>query len=165
MKTRSPKSATRDPQLDLRIDAAAPEPDADWRDGATVAYRGDRLRIALDIGTKVAVRDGGRLCLPLPPEALPRQIRDRAEAWLRDEALRLIGEIVARKSALAGRRPPALKLSFASRASWAEIDRADTLRCNWRLVEQGPAVMEQVLDRALRQGPAEVALDLFALPA
>ena len=95
----------RDPQLALRLDAAAPEPDSGWHEGTAIAFLGGTVRLTLDTTCKDALLDGDCLHLPLPPQATPRQVRDRAEAWLRDIAARRLGEIIGQKSALAGRRP------------------------------------------------------------
>lgn len=156
-------SSRREPQLALRLDAAAPDRDAGWHEGTGIAFLGGTVRLTLDTAGKDARLDGDCLHLPLPPQATPRQIRDRAEAWLREAATRRLGDIIAQKSALAGRRPPALKLSFAAHGNWAQVHDAGTLRCNWRLIEQPVAVIEQVLARAVAALPREEReADLFA---
>jgi predicted metal-dependent hydrolase len=156
--------AKKTPQLTLRLDAAAPDPAQRWHDGAAMVYLGDVVTLHLGTARKEAVLDQSMLHLPLPPEATPRQIQDAAEAWLRREAARLIGEIVARQSARQGRAAPDCSLSFATRASWAVADGSQHLRCNWRLVEQPLAVIEQVLGQAVARLPAEsLCDDLFAL--
>jgi predicted metal-dependent hydrolase len=71
-----------------------------------------------------ALHAGDTLDLPLPPEATPRQIQDRAEAWLREQAKRILEQVIAQKSALAGRRAPRLALSFAARGHWVEARAA-----------------------------------------
>lgn len=162
MSSRLPR-ATRSPQLDLRIEGEPPaDPCTGWGEGRRFAYLGGTLVLALGAAQEARL-EGDCLRLPLPPDAAPRQVRDRTEAWLRDEALRLIGDVVARKSAPAARPPAGIRLSFAARAPWAELDRSGILRCNWRLVEQAPAVIEQAVERALRQRVAEPEPDLFAL--
>jgi hypothetical protein len=93
----------RSPQLALRLDAAAPDPDAQWCAGAAIDYLGARLTLVLDTACRVPERIDRQLHLPLPPAATARQIRDAAESWLRDEAQRIFDQVVAEKSALAGR--------------------------------------------------------------
>lgn len=152
------------PQLALRLDATTPDPALRWHDGAAMAYLGGAVSLHLGTARKEAVLEQSMLHLPLPPEATPRQVQDAAEAWLRREAARLIGEVLARQAARQGRPVPAFSLSFATRASWAVADGPDHLRCNWRLVEQAPAVMEQVLAQALLRLPVSSPCDdLFAL--
>ncbi len=153
----------RTPQLNLRLDAANPLDDTPWRAGGTIVYLGTRLTLVLDTAAREPLRSGSELHLPLPPAATARQIRDAAESWLRDEALRCFTAIVMQKSALAGRHPLRIALCFGKRSDWVKcVD--DVLRCHWRLIEQPLAVVEQALGHALSQGqPAQVGDDLFAL--
>ncbi len=160
MSTMNPQ---RNPQLALRLDDSAPDPATRWCEGAELAYLGGTVRLTLDTVRKDALLEGEILHLPLPPQATPRQIQDRAEAWLRDAAKRCLNEIIVKKSALAGRRPPKLTLSFAAHGHWADIRAADILRCNWRLIEQPLPIIEQILTRAVAALPREEReADLFA---
>ncbi len=147
--------ARRAPQLNLRLDSGTPDPSERWHEGANLAYLGGSLRLTLGSTHGEARRESDTLTLPLPPQATARQIQDRAEAWLRNEATRLLREIVAQKSALAGRRAPALALSFATRGHWVEPRDSETLRCNWRLIEQPLPVIEQTIGRAIAALPRE----------
>jgi hypothetical protein len=160
----------RKPQLKLRLDAATPDAEAPWRAGGEVVYRGGLLKLVLDTTCRLPERAGDELHLPLPPAATPRQIRDAAESWLRDEAQRLFSAIVE-KSALAGRpgapmlSAPRIVLAFGKRGDWARRDggEGELLRCHWRLIEQADATIEQVLRRAMAAGtPVPLCDDLFA---
>lgn len=154
----------RNPQLLLRLDAAAPDASERWREGASLAYLGTLLSLRLGGGCKEALQHGEDLHLPLPPEATPRQIQDAAESWLRARALQRLGDEAAGAARRLGRAVPAITLSFASRAGWVQADGRGGLRCHWRLIEQPPAVIGQVMASAVRSLPAEAAsLDLFAL--
>lgn len=146
------------PQLALRLDAAAEDADARWHAGGTIVYLGAPLVLVLDTAAPLPVRIGDELHLPLPPAATARQIRDAAESWLRDEALRLFNE----KSALAGRHAPRVVLTFGKRGDWVRRD-GDVLRCHWRLIEQPAAVVDQVLAQAAPPQAAADCDDLFAL--
>lgn len=153
----------RKPQLQLRLDAVAPDTDASWSAGCAVAYLGNTLSLVLDTRCRTPERIGTQLHLPLPPAATARQIRDAAESWLRDEALRTFAAVVAEKSALAGRRAPRIALTFGRRSDWVQRD-GTKLRCHWRLVEQPATIIEQILCRALAaMQPAPACDDLFAL--
>lgn len=155
----------RNPQFALRLDAGQPDPAAVWHDGATLDYLGGKLRLLLGGGQSDAVRCGDTLALPLPPQASPRQIQDRAEAWLREEATRHLQQIIEQKSALAGRRAPRLALSFATRSHWVEAQDSGTLRCSWRLIQQPPAAIEQAIARAIAAlPPRDTGCDLFGAP-
>lgn len=134
-----------------------------WRAGGRIVYLGGSLSLVLDTSSREPTHMADELHLPLPPAASPRQIRDAAESWLRDEALRTFTASVAQKSALAGRQPPGIALAFGKRSDWVRID-GKTLRCHWRLIEQAPAIIDQVLGRALvTWQPAPLSDDLFAL--
>jgi hypothetical protein len=156
---------SRLPQLALRLDAATTATDAPWRAGGTLAYLGGTLTLVLDTAARTPVRLDRELHLPLPPAATPRQIRDAAESWLRDEAQRVFTAAL-QKSALARRHldaMPRVVLVFGRRSDWVKHE-SDLLRCHWRLVEQPLAVVEQVLDQALaKTQPTQVSDDLFAL--
>lgn len=151
----------RTPQLELRLEAAIPDPEACWRPGGEIAYRGGWLKLAPDTDCRLPERVGDELHLPLPPAATPRQIRDAAESWLRDEAQRLFSTMV-QKSVPAGRPLPRIVLAFGKRGDWAKRE-GELLRCHWRLIEQVDATIEQVLQRALAgDAPAPTCDDLFA---
>jgi hypothetical protein len=155
----------RSPQFKLRLDGDSPDPAGRWHDGAALAYLGGSLRLVLGTRHQEALREGDTLDLPLPPQATPRQIQDGAEAWLREEAKRVLLQVIEQKSALAGRRAPRLALSFAARGNWVEVQGSDALRCNWRLIEQPMALIEQAIARAIAALPAEnQGFDLFGTP-
>jgi predicted metal-dependent hydrolase len=158
-------AGSRSPQLKLRLDAGGAEPASRWHDGAALAFLGGSLRLVLDTTHNDAVCEGDTLALPLPPQATARQIQDRAEAWLRAEAKLRLQQAIDQKSALAGRRAPRLALSFAARGNWVEVQGSDALRCNWRLIEQPQAVIEQAIARAIAAlPPEERGFDLFGAP-
>lgn len=158
-------TSSRSPQLKLKLDSNAPGPAVRWHDGATLAFLGGNLRLVLGTQHQDALREGDTLDLPLPPQATPRQIQDRAEAWLRDEAKRRLQQVIEQKAMQAGRLAPRLTLSFAMRGNWVEVQDGNALRCNWRLIEQPMAVIEQAIARAIAALPAEdQGLDLFGTP-
>lgn len=155
----------RNPQIALRFEGSEPDPASRWHDGAALAYLGGSLRLVLGTQHQEALREGDTLDLPLPPEATPRQIQDRAEAWLREQAKQILQQVITEKSALAGRRAPRLALSFAARGHWVEAQGGDVLRCNWRLIEQALPVIEQAIGRGIAALPAEdQGFDLFGGP-
>jgi predicted metal-dependent hydrolase len=153
---------TRNPQLNLKLDTHEPDPAERWHEGSAIAFLGGTLTLALGSEHRDALRAGGTLYLPLPPLASPRQIQDRAEAWLREEAKRYLTQLIAQKSTLATRRPPRLVLSFSARGHWVDVQDAETLRCNWRLIEQTAATVEATITRAIATlPPQDRSFDLF----
>lgn len=156
----------RPPQLTLRLDFEEPTADSPWRDGGRVPYLGGEIALHLDTLSRDASFEQGVLYLPLPPEATARQVQDRAETWLREEAGRILHACVLRQAKRLDRPVPACTLSFAARAHWVQVDAKGQLRCNWRLIEQPMAVIEQVIGRAVAAlPPAQGSDDLFACPA
>lgn len=146
----------RSPQLSLRLDSAPPDPAARWRDGASLAFLGGHIALRLDTDRKTADLDGVILHLPLPPAATPRQVQDGVEAWLRQEAARLIGASVerhAQRLGLDGQHAPRWALSFSARGGWAQSHADGMLRFNWRLIEQPAALIDQTVGRALAALP------------
>ena len=158
-------ASSRSPQLKLKLDNNTPAPASRWHDGAALAYLGGSLRLVLGTQHQEALREGETLDLPLPPQATPRQIQDRAEAWLRGEAKRQLQQIIEQKATQAGRRAPRLTLSFAARGNWVEVQDGHALRCNWRLIEQPMAAIEQAIARAVASlPPDDGGFDLFGAP-
>jgi predicted metal-dependent hydrolase len=159
----------RSPQLSLRFDAALPAAEAKWREGAAIPYLGGHLILRLDTDRRLAVLEGETLHLPLPPAASPRQIRDGAEAWLRQAAAQCIGASIERQARDVQRPVPYWALSFAARGSWSQSHADGSLRFNWHLIEQPPALIEETVGRALAALPlANASLataDLWAMQA
>jgi len=156
----------RSPQLNLRLDLDAPDPAARWRDGACLPYLGGHLTLRLDTDHKMAMLEDQLLHLPLPPAATPRQIQDSAEAWLRQEAARLIGTSVELQARRLAREAPRWAMSFAARGGWVQTRADGSLRFNWRLVEQPLAMIEQVVCRAVASLPvAGTTADLWGMQA
>ena len=154
----SSRSAKKAPQLALRL-GALPDCAIDWCDGVGIGYLGRELRVRLgtvhDTEHTAAELDGENLHLPLPPEASARQIQDSAEAWLRQQCLVYVDEVFSqienRQLVLITRRQLSLQLSFAARSPWIAVEDANSLRCNWRLIEQTPQVILQHAEKALRE--------------
>lgn len=158
----------RNPQLSLRLETAAPSLTLRWCEGARLPYLGMEIALHLSRECREAALQGDLLHLPLPPEALPRQIQDTAEAWLQREALLRFNAAAQRQAARHGTLVLPCVLSFATRASWVEADtkgEEHCLRCNWRLISQPEIVIEQVIGAVAASLPqATPMLDLFGDP-
>ncbi len=165
-------TSLRPAQTTLRLDTPAQTQSQSWQDGASVYYLGRALRLCLDTSVEDAARLGDELHLPLPPQATTRQVQDRAEAWLRQEAQLFFADIIAQRCARSALAVPKIQLSFATRSGWTEVESghrgagghgAGKLRINWRLIELAPEAIEQVLGSALASLHTSVATpDLFA---
>ena len=171
--TLSSRGVKKIPQLALRL-GKLPDGAVQWQDGVGVAYLGGEICLHLSSEDFLARLNGDILHLPLPPAASARQIQDSAEAWLRQQCLVKVEEVFAqlqnRQLVLATRRQLNFQLSFAARAPWIIAEDANTLRCNWRLIEHAPQTIAQHAEKALRQLHAlqheGATLDMFgATPA
>ena len=109
--------------------ARLPEPQV-VAPGATLAYRGETLRIDWhDQAPRRPVLDDGALVLGGPHESMDARIR----RWLESEALRLCADDLAHYCALGGHAVPRLALSRAQRR-WGSCAADGSIRINWRLV-------------------------------
>lgn len=156
----------KNPQLSLRLEAVATDTGMRWCEGTRLPYLGEEITVHLSREHAEAELTGELLNLPLPPEALPRQIQDAAEAWLQREALARFNAVAKRHAAKHCTVFQPCVLSFATRTSWVEADsEAKCLRCNWRLIEQPAIVVEQVIGAVVAALPqAAPMLDLFGHP-
>lgn len=183
---RSPRPAQRAPQLSLGL-SAPPLNSVNWGDGSRIAYLGGAVILRLGTERTLAALSDNKLHLPLPPEASARQIQDSVEAWLRQQCISYVEDVVSRSQIgqlvlatwgvrQAGdasqrvRRPLRIHLSFAARSPWIAVEDSETLRCNWRMIELAPAVITQHTERAMGQLVAlratKATTDMFgALPA
>ena len=159
--TRVPRS----PQLALRFEADTPDRTVRWCDGAEFAYLGGIATVCVATPRDAAVLEGRVLYLPQPPGATPRQIQDGVEAWLRQEAGRVIGVSLEREAQRIGCPLPGWSFSFSARAGWVQHHADGSLRLNWRLIEQPPDTIDQVVAAAVAALPrAGVTGDLWGIP-
>jgi predicted metal-dependent hydrolase len=167
----SSRRGVRAPQMALRL-GPLPNADKQWREGCAITYLGGSVTVRLGTLHGDVEFDGANLKLPLPPEATARQIQDSAEAWLRQQCVKtieaMLEQVEPRQLVLVIRRLK-IQLSFAARSPWIAAESDDTLRCNWRLIELSPAIIEQYLKKALiqltEQHVAMATNDLFGTSA
>ena len=106
----------------------------EWREGASLDYLGSsiHLRLSPQVG-RSELQNGNQLCLALPLNAEPSQIRDAVQAWLMREAKTLFEHRLNHFAPLMGVQWRRLSLSNAgSRWGSARVDGA--IRLNWRLI-------------------------------
>ncbi len=114
----------------LERQAAAIPPHAPPVPGGTLAFRGERLRIAHDAtAPRRPVLDDGAIVLGGPEHLVATRLR----RWLEDEARALMAGDLAFYCARAGLPTPALALSNARRR-WGSCAPDGSIRINWRLV-------------------------------
>ena len=113
----------------------------DWRDGTTIPFLGEEVRVVLDprAGGAVLNTDASagapRLTLQvgLPHGAAPAQIRDVVQSWLQRQARRIFEERCAHFAPQLKVRVTTLSLSSAQ-TRWGSASADGAIRLNWRLV-------------------------------
>ena len=113
-------------------------PQVRWADGGTLPYLGApiTMRVAAAqsrIARTSFDRDARTLTLSLPPGATAAQIRDRAEAWMQNEARSLFRERLALYEQRLGIAHRVLRLSSA-RTRWGSCSADGRILLNWRLI-------------------------------
>lgn len=140
---------------------------ARWCDGARIPFLGGEVVLRLAGVRDPAVLDDATLFLPLPSGAGERQIKDRTEGWLQQEAARVLGAELAGAACRLGIAVPSWRLSFAA-GGWGGVEAAGRLRLSWRLVHLSRDEIRRVLARLLqplcRRGEARDLWDTDAAP-
>ena len=88
------------------------------------------------------------LWLPLPPDSDEQRIRDAVQAWLQNEARRVLGERLALLSQRIAVKPSSWRLSSA-RSQWGACTSDGRIRLNWRLVHFTLPVIDYVVAHEL----------------
>lgn len=138
-------------QLALRLETRESDRPDLWHNGMMLMYQGSSVILCLDTAFQTPQLLEGRLHLSLPPGAVARQIQDAVEAWLRQEAQRVIAETLTMTAQYLNCRVPDWSLSFSAQTDWVQRHSNGSLRFNWHLVEQSPDVIRQSVDMALRR--------------
>lgn len=137
----------------------------DWRDGASLPYLGQKVRLQLDsrhgLGAAGAelvtsgLSDTGadaapvmNLRLNLPLGASPEQIRDVVQAWLMRQAKRVFQERLEHFAPLLGVQWKKLALSNAG-TRWGSAKSDGSIRLNWRLIHMRLSVIDYVVAHEL----------------
>ena len=128
--------------------------------GTTIEVADETLTIQWSPGPRRTVRrEGDRLSLEGPVETTPR----RVEAWLRREALALLGRETAEFAAKAGVGVSGVGIGDA-RGRWGSCSSAGAIRYSWRLIlapgfVRRATVAHEVAHRVhMHHGPAFHAL-------
>ena len=140
-----------------------------FTDGETLPYLGRELPIAcetvedtdieIDLGgallrltasTEIGVRledDAFRISVPpgLDEEERIAGARAALERWYRNEAARLLPEVVARWHAKVSSRKPSQVLIRNQRRRWGSCSSDGSIRLNWRIIMAEPALIDYVV--------------------
>jgi len=124
-----------------------------WRDGMPLPYLGRTLVLecAAWPEPESGVPDGAalegtaeRLCLNLPPDATPTQVRERTRAWLMMQARPLFESRLEHFASRVGVHGWQLGLSNAA-TRWGSARANGAIRLNWKLIHFPLAVIDYVV--------------------
>ena len=130
----------------------------DWKNGATLPFLGEQLRVAIDsrhafasVGAELAGPAGAlpagvlrSLQVALALSATPEQLRDAVQAWLMRQARQIFTERLNHFSPQLGVQWRKLSLSSAG-TRWGSASTDGSIRLNWRLVHFKPSVIDYVV--------------------
>ena len=127
-------------------------PQVHFADGGRLPYLGIELTLRLRSDLRASVLAPGpageELCLALPAHASEMQIRDAVQAWLKDQALRVLGQRLAELSGRNGVACASWALSSA-RSQWGSCGADGRIRLNWRLIHFALPVIDYVVAHEL----------------
>ena len=128
-----------------------------WREGATIPYLGNLVRLQLDpehrfvgVGAGLSEAVGGVavLRIGLPHNASETQIRDAVQAWLMREARQNFDRRIAHFAPLLQVQVRSMRLSNAG-TRWGSASSNGTIRLNWRLIHFRQPVVDYVIAHEL----------------
>lgn len=124
----------------------------EFADGGRLPFLGAhvtlRLHAGLPASSLVATPEGDELRLALPPGASETQVRDSVQAWLKEQAQRILGARLHELGARSAVGFTSWALSSA-RSQWGSCDADGRIRLNWRLVHFALPVIDYVVAHEL----------------
>ncbi len=121
-------------------------------DGGSLSFLGRdvalRLRADIDSARLVEHATSTDLQLPLPVDADEQRVRDTLQAWLKEQARRILGERIAVLAPRLHVQPRTWSLSSA-RSQWGACTNDRHIRLNWRLVHFSLPVIDYVVAHEL----------------
>ncbi|WP_077034024.1 M48 family metallopeptidase [Pelomonas sp. KK5] len=123
----------------------------EWRDGATMPYLGEPLRLVLrpeQSGVTLDEEGGALLVGGLPQAAAEEQIRDTVQAWLQRRAKAFFEPRCQHYAAELGVTMKQLRLSSAQ-TRWGSASADGSIRLHWRLIHYAPSIIDYVVAHEL----------------
>lgn len=134
----------------------------EWRDGATIPFLGEQIRVVLDPEHSFKGRGAELICgstqaempiqkilrVALPHSAQPEQIRDAVQAWLMRQAKLIFTERLNHFAPQLKVRWTKLSLSSAG-TRWGSASSNGSIRLNWRLIHLKQGVIDYVVAHEL----------------
>ena len=123
-----------------------------YTDGETLLYLGNQVPIVTSATTArrftVNLQDGVfRIAVPddLSVDQRPEKSRVALERWYRQEAKRLLPDLVARWQGRVGRKKPSFVQVRSQRRRWGSCSSDGSIRLNWRIIMAEPALIDYVV--------------------
>jgi hypothetical protein len=116
----------------------------EWRDGATVLYRGDALPMVVEIARQARVEQDLFALRVRVRSLAPEHIATAVERWLQLRAREVFRERLDYYSTLLGLPPPTAKFTRA-RTQWGSCNANGVIRLHWRLIQLPPALSDYVV--------------------
>jgi predicted metal-dependent hydrolase len=117
----------------------------EWKSGAPIVYRGERLELALHRSRRpTIVADLFHLTVRHPHADDERQVAVCVGDWLKDQAAALVAARVADYVRRIAMQPLSVRISNA-RSEWGSCNAKGEIRLNWRLVQLPPMLAEYVV--------------------
>lgn len=133
-----------------RLEVLAVQP-AQWRKGGHIPFLGVMIELALDStrvlrfsGNPASPQHHDQLFLPLPDNAGPSRIQERAQAWLQERACLDFDLRLQATLAQAGQTIQDWRLSNAQ-GRWGSCTSTRRIHLNWRLIHLPPALIDYVV--------------------
>ena len=139
---------TRKLQQQARKQVEAPQ--QDWRDGASLRYLGQDIRLCLLQEAKHhhAEFDGVRLYLAVAEPQDSNAVQRKVVKWFRQQALTDFSRRIELLAARLGASTPPLYLSNAS-TRWGSCNSKGEIRLHWRLIQAPPHIIGYVVAHEL----------------
>jgi predicted metal-dependent hydrolase len=117
----------------------------EWKSGAPIVYRGERLQLALHRSQRPAIAaDLFHLTVRHPHADDERQVAACVGDWLKAQAAALVAARVADYVRRIAIEPLSVRISNA-RSEWGSCNAKGEIRLNWRLVQLPPMLAEYVV--------------------
>jgi predicted metal-dependent hydrolase len=131
-------------------EAARVAPEVQWADGGHVEFLGARVTLVLNPSARQVEHSpaGRTLCIPLPLQASPEQVKDRVEGWIQQQAKQVLKDRLDLLSTQAGLRYRHFALSYA-KTRWGSCTQDGVIRLNWRLMRFSLPVIDYVVAHEL----------------
>ena len=123
-----------------------------YTDGETLLYLGEEIPIVTGTTASRYITvslEGGAFHISTPADIPEKERAEKSRAalerWYRNEAKRLLPELVARWQGKVGRKEPTFVQVRSQRRRWGSCSSDGSIRLNWRIIMAEPALIDYVV--------------------